>query len=805
MFGFLFIGGLCIGIRFNDWSNTARTWTKKMNFQFNPLKRNVRPVAGYLLPIAVLVSSAALGQPQVKQMAQVDWALIDKYCTDCHNLDDYAGSTAFDLMPHDSLTADADTWELAIRKVRTGMMPPAGKPRPPRAELDALTTALGAALDEEYALTPNPGSEGLARLNREEYRNAIRDLLQFDASHVVASIPGESAGDGFDNNIELLSVSPTLIDAYASAAMRISREAVGDLSLIPSEVTFNAASASNEELPLGSRGGLAITHNFPLDARYQFTVNSGGGGFFGGNAFCSNAYQLMVSIDGNLVELENPNDFQLPISAGTHSIAVAKQDVRRCAGVNDYFDDYNLDGNVGSIKINGPFEISGPGDTPSRRAIFSCYPQANSEESACAHEILTRLATRAWRQPIAAESDEVGELLAFYGKGKEMGGFEIGIQYAISRLLMDPRFLYQVEDEPEGLKPGSVYYVSDIELASRLSFFLWSSIPDEELFNLASAGRLHEPDVLDAQVSRMLKDTKAEALVNNFVGQWLQLRELAAAQPEDPAFNAQLQDAFRQETVLMFQDLVREDRGVLSLLDTDYTWLNDRLARHYGIDGVRGDYMRRVSLPAESPRRGLLGQGSILTATSVANRTSPVVRGAWIVEDLMGAPVPTPPPGVETDLGEDGVPAGVVANTLRERLELHRANPTCAACHQIMDPIGLALENFDLIGRWRTDENGYALNTHTQLIDGTPIDGPVALRRALLDRGDAVASNIIEKLLSYALGRHLHSPDMAAVRKIAASAAENQYRFSDIVLGIVESAPFRMNIVEAPATVVAER
>lgn len=774
----------------------------------DPSRHQVRPLAGRLLALAVLVSGAALGQSHVA--SPVDWKLIDEYCTECHNLDDFAGNTAFDLLPRDTLAGDADTWELVIRKVRTGMMPPAGKPRPARAQLDEFTHTLGASLDAEYALAPNPGSPGLARLNREEYRNAIRDLLQFDASHVVVNLPGEAAGEGFDNNIELLSVSPTLIDAYASAAMRISREAVGDLSLIPAVVDYATGSGSQtghvDGLPLGTRGGLSVTHNFPLDARYQITVNGrGGGGIFNSQAFCAGGNQVVVSIDGELVEIENPNDFQLPFSAGPHTIAVALQDVRRCTGVNDFYDDYNLDGAIAGIKINGPFEISGAGDTPSRRAIFSCYPQAESEAQACARENLAQLATRAYRHPVLATSEEVAELLSFYDRGAELDGFDMGMQYAIARLLMDPRFLYQIEQEPEGLAPGSVYPISDVELASRLSFFLWSSIPDDELLTLASEGSLHKSDVLAAQVQRMLRDEKAEALVRNFAGQWLRLRELDAAQPQDPAFNTQLMDAFRQETELQFADLVRDDRGVLSLIDSDYTWLNDQLAHHYGIDGVRGEYMRRVALPADSPRRGLLGHGSILTATSVANRTSPVVRGAWIVEDLMGAPVPTPPPGVETDLGDEGLPEGVVSNTLRQRLELHRANPTCASCHQIMDPIGLALENFDLIGRWRTDENGFALDTNTELTDGTPIDGPVALRRALLDRGDAVASTIIEKLLSYALGRHLHSPDMAAVRKIAAGAAADQYRFSAIVLGIVESQPFRMNIVEAAATEVAER
>jgi hypothetical protein len=737
---------------------------------------------------------------------RVDWDLVDEYCTACHDSMDVAGGIDFDTLPRDSLAPNADTWELVIRKLRTGMMPPAGEPRPPRAALSEFTHALGASLDEEYASSPDPGSEGLARLNREEYRSAIRDLLKFDASHIVANLPAESAGEGFDNNIELLSVSPTLIDAYASAAMRISREAVGDLTLIPSEVEYGRDEGSTDGLPLGTRGGMVVTHDFPLDARYRFTVGAGrGGGIFGGGGFCSEGDQIVVSIDGELIALDNAARFELPISAGRHSVAVALQDLRRCTGVNDFFDDYRAGGGISGISINGPFDISGPGDTPSRRAIFSCYPEAESEARTCAGENLAQLATRGWREPVTGTSDEVARLLEFYDKGHVLGGFEIGMQYAIARLLMDPRFLYQIEDQPEGLAPGTVYPISDIELASRLSFFLWSSIPDEELLTLASEGRLHESDTLEQQVRRMLSDDKAEALARNFAGQWLMLRELDNAQPQDPAFSAQLLVAFRQETELLFGDLVREDRGVLSLLDSDYTWLNDGLARHYGIDGVSGDYMRRVSLPADSQRRGLLGHGSILTATSVANRTSPVVRGAWIVEELLGAPVPTPPPDVETDLGDENVPAGGLVDTLRDRLESHRANPTCASCHQIMDPIGLALENFDLIGRWRTEENGKALDTTTEMIDGTRIDGPATLRQALLDRGDAVASTIIEKLLSYALGRHLHAHDMAAVRQIAAGARENEYRFSDIVLGIVDSTPFHMNIVEAPGTDVTAR
>jgi hypothetical protein len=760
-------------------------------------------LAGILLPFCVLLSPAQAQQ-------HVDWSVLDNYCLECHNLDDFAGTTAFDLLDRDALDQDADTWELTIRKIRTGMMPPAGRPRPPREVLDTFTAALGASLDSEYARKPNPGNEGMGRLNRAEYGNAIRDLLHFDAAHVVANLPAESEGEGFDNNIERLSVSPTLIDAYASAAMRISREAVGDLSMIPTQVEYSAPGGSQtghvDGLPLGTRGGLLVTHNFPLEARYEFIVNArGAGGIFNSQAFCAGGNEVVVSIDGELLEVDDPSRFQIPISAGPHTIGVALRDTRRCTGVNDFYDNFSLEGAIAGIEIAGPFEVSGPGDTPSRRAIFSCYPQSAAQEQTCAQEILGKLASKAWRHPVAPASEEVAELMAFHDMGQSLGGFEMGIQYALARLLIDPRFLYRVEQEPAGLAPGEVYAVNDLELASRLAFFLWSSIPDEELLALGAAGRLHEPAVLEQQVRRMLRDAKSDALVRNFTGQWLRLRELDMAQPQDFAFNTQLRDAFRQETELLFADLVRQDLGLLSLLESDYTWLNDRLASHYGIDGVRGQYMRRVTLPADSPRRGLLGHGSILTATSVANRTSPVIRGAWIVEDLMGAPVPLPPPGVETDLNEENVPEGRIVNTLRERLELHRENPSCASCHQIMDPIGLALENFDLIGRWRTQENGYPLDTNTELMDGTPISGPLALREALLDRGDSVAATMIEKLLSYALGRHLHSTDMAAVRSITADSLQHEYRFSDVVLGIVQSMPFRMKIAESHDNSVAER
>ena len=394
-------------------------------------------------------------------------------------------------------------------------------------------------------------------------------------------------------------------------------------------------------------------------------------------------------------------------------------------------DVYNVGGAISGLEINGPFEAGAAGDTPSRRAIFSCYPTAAAEERACAQSLLSRLATQAYRRPVAIDSGETSTLLQFYDKGRQEADFETGIQYALARLLIDPRFLYQAEAEPAGLAPGTSYAITDLELATRLSFFLWSSIPDQQLLDAAVAGRLHVPAELEAQTRRMLRDPKARALVDNFAAQWLRLRELDIALPLDSAFNSKLRRAFRSETELLFTDVIAQDLGLLHLFNADYTWLNEDLANHYGIADIRGDYMRRVPLPADSPRRGLLGHGSILTATSVANRTSPVIRGAWVVEHLLGAPVPTPPPGVETDLSNETAPEGRTFNTLRERLELHRENPTCASCHQIMDPIGLAMENFDLVGRWRTEENGHLLNTHTQMVDGTAIDGPVLLRQAL--------------------------------------------------------------------------
>ncbi len=732
---------------------------------------------------------------------EVDWPVVETYCGDCHNLDDQAGGVAFDLLPRDSLIDDAATWELAVRKLRTGMMPPAGKPRPEPAVLDGLAAQLETRLDTEHAAHPHAGSAGMGRLNRAEYINAIRDVLAFDARSIIATLPADVTEHGFDNMASALSVSPTLIDSWAGAAMRIAREAVGDRTLIPTQVKYPGGGGAQaqhvEGLPLGTRGGMLVTHNFPLDAQYEIRVTTqGAGGVFNNQAFCSGGPAVVVMLDGEPLEVDNPQQFQLPVGAGPHTLGAALLDTRRCEGVNEFYDVYNTAGAITGLEVHGPFEVQGAGDTPSRRAIFSCYPANAGEEATCARSLLARLATRAWRYPVAEDAPELAPLMEFNEKGRALGDFETGIQYALSRMLIDPRFLYQAEQQPEGVAANESYAVSDIELASRLSFFLWSSIPDDELLSVAAAGRLHEDAVLEEQVQRMLRDPMARALVDNFAAQWLKLRELDTALPQDPAFNAKLRRAFRSETELLFTDMIAQDLGVLHLFDADYTWLNEDLARHYGIEGVRGDYMRRVPLAEDSPRRGLLSQGSILTATSVANRTSPVIRGAWIVEHILGAPVPVPPPGVETDLSAETADDGRVFTTLRDRLEAHRANPTCASCHQIMDPIGLALENFDLVGRWREAENGHPLDTNTSLVDGTAISGPAALRQALLARGDTLVATMTEKLLTYALGRGTEPYDMPAVRNVVRAAATSDYRFSALILGIVKSTPFRMNTAE---------
>jgi mono/diheme cytochrome c family protein len=771
--------------------------------------------------VAIVVAAAIIGGVVAlrQHSAPQRWELVDRYCIGCHNEVDLSGGLAFEGLDRDDVAADAAAWEAVVRKLRTGLMPPKGEPRPARAVLDAMAQGLELELDAAAARSPNPGAKPLARLNRTEYANAIHDLLRFDAGAIASTLPPDASSDGFDNIATSLSVSPTLLEGYALAAMQIGRRAVGDRTMGHGETRYAAAGGSAQErhvegLPLGTRGGISVEHNFPLDAEYELTVQAslpqaGWNNPTGRFVYCDGP-SVALTFNGAPIELDARRRARLRVPAGPQQIAAALVDDERCTGVNEFYEgEVELGGAILGIVVAGPYNATGAGDTLSRREIFVCHPGSGAAETPCAERILARLATRAYRRPIASGSDELDLLLQFYGQGREEGGdFEVGVQYALSRLLVDPNFLYRFEREPADVAVGGVYALGDLELASRLAFFLWSSIPDDELLAVAVEGRLHEPEVLAAQVERLLADAKSQRFVENFAGQWLKLRELDDVPSQDRDFDADLRAAFRRETELLFAEVLRERRSVLELLDADYTYLNERLAAHYGIDGVRDTYMRRVTLPADGRRRGLLGHGSILTATSAPNRTSPVARGAWIVENILGATVPTPPPGVEADLAKEASEAeGLTGDTVRARLEMHRANPTCAACHGIIDPVGLALENFDLLGRWREREDGHAIDATTELTDGTRLDGPADLRRALLARSDAFATSLTERLLTYALGRKLEYYDGPVVRGILREAAAQGTTLPALVQAIVASDAFtkRVKTGDSRAETVAAR
>ncbi len=722
-----------------------------------------------------------------------DRALVDQYCVGCHNEKLKTGGLALDKISLDHPAENAETWEKVIRKVRAGMMPPAGARRPDRAALDAFTEKLAAELDRAAAANPNPGTVGLHRLNRSEYANAIRDLLglEIDASTLL---PSDDSSEGFDNIADALGVSPALLERYVSAATKISRVAVGDPAISPSTATYRvpgdlAQSDHLEGLPLGTRGGLLVHHTFPLDAEYTFHIRSRVGGL--GNVRQARDEDLEVTLNDarvQLVKLAPSIDFTMPVKAGPQTIGVAI--VKNTApGDDDLWQVYLSTSGVQSVAIVGPANGAGSGDTPSRRRIFVCQPSSASEEIPCARRILSTLATRAFRG--SASDADLETLLSFYQTGRNKGGFERGIEMAVQRMLVDPRFIFRFEREPDNVAPGAVYRITDSELASRLSFFLWSSIPDEELLKLAGAGKLHEPAVLEQQARRMLSDERAEALVSNFAGQWLYLREVKNARPQTKDFDENLRQSFRHETELFFDSIIREDRSVLDLLNADYTFVDERLARHYGIPDVYGSQFRRVTLQDDA-RRGLLGQGSILLVTSVANRTSPVARGKWVLENILGSPPPLPPPNVPSLDDAAGASAHREPASVRQKMEQHRSNAVCAACHKIMDPIGFSLENFDLTGKWRTMDGTAPIDASGQMVDGTKLDGPASLRQALMSRSDVFVSTLTEKLLTYAAGRGLKYYDMSAVRAITRDAALKDYRFSTLVLGIVKSQPFQM-------------
>ena len=748
-------------------------------------------------------------------------ALLDQYCVGCHNERAKSGGLALDTVDVDHVAADVAVWEKAVRKLRARAMPPAGRARPDDEAYTAFIDYLEASLDRVAAAAPNPGrTETFHRLNRSEYQNAVRDLLAVEID-AASLLPGDDASHGFDN-VNVGGLSPTLLDSYVSAARKISRLALGSpvrgptehTVILPLDLTQNEQ--VHEQLPFGTRGGTIFRHTFPQDGEYLFQIRLTrdrderieGLGEGGDIELAVDGERLQVftllpppKTDGQDPEyrVDNVNaDAKLrgryAIKAGPHRVTVSflgKPSAVSEAARQPFLADYNGRrlAAIFSVSVAGPFNPTGAGDTASRRRIFSCRPTGPVDEPGCATRIVSALARRAYRRPVA--SDEVKRLLTFYQQSRAEGSdFEAGMEMALRALLVSPQFLFRIERDPPNVPAGTAYALGDLELASRLSFFIWSSIPDDQLIDVAAAGKLQEPAVLEQQVRRMLKDPRSAALVTNFAGQWLYLRNLAAATPDPrlfPDFDDNLRQAFRRETELFFESIKTDDRSVLDLLTANYTFLNERLARHYGIPHVYGAHFRRVMLPEGSPRGGLLGQASLLTVTSYANRTSPVQRGKWVLENLIGMAPPAPPANVPP-LPE----TGGKALTMRERMTEHRANPACSSCHALMDPIGLATENFDAVGQWRTHDGRIPIDATGALPDGRPFDGVSGLRQALAGRPREFAANLTEKLLTYALGRGLEPTDAAAVRAITRNAAATNYRFSSIMAGVATSTPFRM-------------
>jgi hypothetical protein len=748
-----------------------------------------------------------------------------------------------------NLAEHTEVWEKVARKLRGRTMPPVGRPRPDEAAYDSLVSYLESSLDRLAVANPNPGrTETFRRLTRTEYRNAIRDLLAIDVE-VGSLLPPDDSSFGFDN-VTVGNLSPTLMERYLAAAQKISRLAIGTPARVPATYTVTLPVDMTQEqhaanLPLGTRGGTMVPYTFPLDATYEFQVRlyrdrnehvEGLGRQGRDEDSVSDKHELELTLDGERVtiftiqplatraSIDDPREYddqfvdkdfniRIPVKAGPHQLAVAflkKPSLLLETPRQPYPVAFNMDRHpriqpaVYSLTITGPFDPTGAGDTPSRRRIFTCRPASAhldsrelrlgkpvpSQESSCARTIISTFARRAYRRPVTDE--DLKTPLAFYEQGRAEGGFESGIETALRKILIGPEFLFRVEQDPAGSHPGSVYRVSDVELASRLSFFLWSSIPDDELLDVAARGKLRDPKVLEQQVRRMMADPRSQSLVDNFAEQWLYLRNLAAIAPDArmfPVFDDNLRKAFRRETELFFESVIRENRSVLDLLRANYTFLDERLAKHYGIPNVYGTQFRRVTLPENSVRGGLLGQGSILTATSYANRTSPVLRGKWVLENILGSPPPAPPPGVpplKETRSEDHVP------TMRERMAQHRNNPACSSCHMLMDPIGLSMENFDAIGRWRTKgEDGAPVDSEGGLPSGDTFEGVAGLKQALLKRPDRFVAAVTEKLLTYALGRGVEYYDGLAVRAILRDSQTDDYRFSTVVLNIVKSTPFQ--------------
>jgi mono/diheme cytochrome c family protein len=799
--------------------------------------------------LAALQTSPAQGSA-----AAPNQEFLTRNCVACHSQRLQTAGLALDTIDVSQIGADAGKWENVVRKLRTGSMPPVGRPRPDAAQALAFVTALESALDRAAESRVNPGRPAVHRLNRAEYANAIRDLLGIEVE-VRTLLPADDADEhGFDNIADVLSVSPALLDRYMSAAKKVTRQALGRPLPGPAIQTYNVPrllvqnARLSEDLPFGSRGGIAVRHAFPVDGEYsikiklqtnlydyirglgrphrlevrvdgarvaEFVVGGEDHGSpapasFAGAIFGNPAWEKYAhDADANL-------EARFTTKAGTRLVGVTFVDESSAVpeGVLQprqvsyplAIDEMLLgDAAVENFALGGPFAGGSAGDTPSRRRILTCTPGSNANARGCARSILSALARRAYRRPVT--SADVDGLLTFYDAGRRddaeggpglsgVEGFEAGIQRALERLLVDPEFLFRVEQDPAGAAPGSVYRVSDLELASRLSFFLWSSIPDDELLEVASRKRLSERGILQQQVRRLYGDPRARrALVENFAGQWLELRNIREHTPDPDIFeefDENLRDAMRRETELFIDSQLSADRSVVDLLNADYTFVNERLARHYGIPGVYGERFRRVPLgAAQDHRKGLLGQASLLTVTSYPNRTSPVLRGKWVLGNFLGAPPPPPPPDVNATLNDKDESGRFVS--VRARLEEHRRNPVCANCHAPMDPLGFALENFDPMGRWRTTAEGNsAIDASGALVDGSRFEGPAGLRSILLARREQFITTVTEKLLSYALGRRLEAFDQPAVRKIVRDAAADDYRWSSLVRGIVASVPFQM-------------
>jgi mono/diheme cytochrome c family protein len=791
-----------------------------------PAARQVTPAATAKQPVSTAAPAAAPVDPQAYQ------AMVTRYCVGCHNTRNPMPAglpLALDSANLADPGANAATWERVVKKLGVGAMPPLGSPTPGAAELNKFRAALVASLDRAAARRNNPGHKVLHRLNRTEYANAVRDLLGVTVD-VADLLPSDGGDFGFDNIATALNTSPLLLERYLTAALRISELAVGDGQAEPGTSTYTISTVVTQNqhvdgLPLGTRGGMVVPHNFPADGEYVFS-----------GRLLKTVAEGLVGVEGHetphlfVVTLDGKQVFSAPIGgkadhdAAKENTPVAREEFDKrmvspritvTAGLHDvgftFIERPTQEQNIwkpvlrasqeahnpsGPPRlrngiIEGPYNPTGVSNTLSRQKVFVCTPKTAAQEGPCADQILSNVAKRAFRRPVTKVDLEAP--LALYREERTAGGnFDAGIRAGLARILASPSFLFRAEQDPPGIAPGTPHRVTDLELASRLSFFLWSSIPDDDLLNLAIAGRLRAPGVLETQVKRMIADPRADALMSAFTGQWLQLRNLDKVTPDVllfPDFDDNVRQALRKETELLFANIVRQNRSTLELLDADYTFVNERLAKHYGIKGVYGSHFRRV--PVTDPnRRGLLGHGSILSMTAVATRTSPVLRGKYIIANLMNTP-PLPPPAVVPELEESAHKDR--PSTVREQLERHRANPTCGACHRNIDPVGFALENFDAVGAWRTEtREGLAIDAAGVLADGTKVDGPVALRKALLSRPDIFAGTVTEKLLIYALGRGLEPVDLPVVRGIVRGTAAQNYAMQAIVMGIVRSAPFQM-------------